>query len=124
MAFTVMRWAASSLATTRVKVMTPCLATLYGGIVGALSGPAIDAMLMMRPALRSMKYGAMALHVRNTDLVLTANALSQSSSVLFMNGMPGGAAMPALFTRMSILPSTSRVRSTMVLTSALLVTSV
>src|SRR5437016_3681397 len=124
MAFTVIRCGASSLATTRVNVMTPCLATLYGGMVGALSGPAIDAMLMIRPALRSIKYGATALQVRNTDLVFTANALSQSSSVLFVNGMPGGAAMPALLTRMSILPSASRVRSTMTLTSAELVTSV
>src|SRR5262245_19777478 len=66
----------------------------------------------------------MALHVRNTDLVFTANARSQSSSVLFVNGMPGGAAMPALLTRMSILPSTSRVRSIIVFTSAELVTSV
>src|SRR5918996_1103964 len=87
------------------------------------SGPAIDAMLMMRPALRSMKYGAIALHVRKTDLVLTANALSQSSSVLLVNGMPGGAAMPALFTRMSILPRASFVRSTIPFTSAELVTS-
>src|ERR671936_1519892 len=92
-------------------------------MVMADSGPAIDAMLMMRPALRSMKYGAIALHVRNTDLVLTANVRSQSSSVLFMNGMPGGEAMPALFTRMSMRPSTSRVRSTISFTSALLVTS-
>src|SRR5919198_5702297 len=65
----------------------------------------------------------MALHVRNTDLVLTANARSQSSSVLFVNGIPGGDAMPALFTRMSMRPSTSRVRSTISFTSALLVTS-
>src|SRR5919108_5595909 len=92
-------------------------------MVMADSGPAIDAMLMMRPALRSMKYGAIALHVRNTDLVLTANVRSQSSSVLFVNGMPGGEAMPALFTRASMRPSTSRVRSTISLTSALLVTS-
>src|SRR5438874_8778117 len=84
----------------------------------------MEAMLMMRPALRSMKCGTTALQVRNTDLVLTAKARSQSSSVLFVNGMPGGAAMPALFTRMSILPSVSRVRSTMALTSAELVTSV
>src|SRR5687767_8272245 len=66
----------------------------------------------------------MALHVRNTDFVFTANARSQSSSVLLVNGMPGGAAMPALLTRMSTLPRASRVRSTIVLTSALLVTSV
>src|SRR5215510_6205862 len=84
----------------------------------------MEAMLMMRPALRSMKYGAIALHVRNTDLVLTANVRSQSSSVLFVNGIPGGAAMPALFTSTSILPSDSRTRSTMVFTSAALVTSV
>src|SRR6185503_5114029 len=74
-AFTVMPCAASSFAMTRVNVMTPPLATLYGGIVGAASGPAIEAMLMMRPALRSMKYGATALQVRNTDLVLMANVL-------------------------------------------------
>ena len=54
-AFTVMPWGASSFATIRVNVMTPCLATLYGGMVVADSGPAMDAMLMMRPALRSMK---------------------------------------------------------------------
>src|SRR5688572_29904340 len=84
----------------------------------------MDAMLMIRPAFRSMKYGATDLHVRNTDLVLTAKARSQSSSVLFVNGMPGGAAMPALLTRMSMRPSVSRVRSTIDLTSALLVTSV
>src|SRR5262245_7671513 len=81
-------------------------------------------MLTMRPALRSMKCGVIALHVRNTDFVLTAKVRSQSSSVLFVNGMPGGPAAPALFTRMSILPSASRVRSTIVLTSAALVTSV
>src|ERR671937_6406 len=92
-------------------------------MVMADSGPAMDAMLMMRPALRSRKYGAIALHVRNTDLVFTANVRAQSSSVLFMNGMPGGEAMPALFTRMSMRPSTSRVRSTISFTSALLVTS-
>src|SRR5919197_1208641 len=92
-------------------------------MVIADSGPAIDAMLMMRPAFRSMKYGAIALHVRNTDLVFTANVRSQSSSVLFVNGMPGGDAMPALFTRMSMRPNTSRVRSTISFTSALLVTS-
>src|SRR5213594_1546922 len=83
----------------------------------------MDAMLMMRPALRSRKYGVTALDVKKTDFVLTANARSQSSSVLFVNGMPGGDAMPALFTRMSIRPSTSRVRSTISFTSALLVTS-
>src|SRR6266508_1712650 len=84
----------------------------------------MEAMLTMRPALRSMKYGATALQVRNTDFVLTANARSQSSSVLLVKGMPGGAAMPALLTRMSIRPSTARVRSTIALTSAELVTSV
>src|SRR5436309_1398077 len=87
-------------------------------------GPAIDAMLTMRPAFRSMKYGVIALHVRKTDLVLTVKVRSQSSSVLFVNGMPGGPAAPALLTRMSILPNVSRVRSTIVLTSAELVTSV
>src|SRR5881628_2976626 len=71
-AFTVILYGASSLATMRVNVMTPCLATLYGGIVGAESGPAIDAILMMRPALRSRKYGTIALEVRKTDFVLTA----------------------------------------------------
>ena len=65
----------------------------------------------------------MALHVRKTDFVLTAKVLSQSSSVLLVNGMPGGAAIPALLTRMSILPNTSRVRSTIIFTSAELVTS-
>src|SRR2546426_231673 len=83
----------------------------------------MDAMLMMRPALRSRKYGVTALQVRNTDFVFTANVRSQSSSVLFMNGMPGGEAMPALFTSTSMRPSTSRVRSTMSFTSVLLVTS-
>src|SRR5437899_7441037 len=87
-------------------------------------GPAIEAMLTMRPALRSMKCGVIALHVRKTDFVLTAKVRSQSSSVLFVNGMPGGPAAPALLTRMSILPNDSRVRSTIVLTSAALVTSV
>src|SRR3990167_2551209 len=115
---------ASSLATIRVSVMTPILATLYGGIVSAAIGPAIEAMLMMRPAFRSMRCGATALQQRNTDLVLTAKVRSQSSSVLFVNGMPGGEAMPALLTRMSIFPSASRVRSTIALTSAALVTSV
>src|SRR5205823_2311301 len=52
-------------------------------------------MLMIRPAFRSMKWGAMALQVRKTDLVFTANVRSQSSSVLLVNGMPGGAALPA-----------------------------
>src|SRR2546422_4247483 len=47
-ALTVTRCGASSLATTRVNVITPCLATLYGGIVTATSGPAMDAMLMIR----------------------------------------------------------------------------
>src|SRR5881397_1420614 len=83
----------------------------------------MDAMLMIRPALRSRKYGVTALQVKKTDFVLTANARSQSSSVLFVNGMPGGEAMPALFTRTSMRPSTSRVRSTISFTSALLVTS-
>src|SRR2546421_1904677 len=72
----------------------------------------MDAMLMIRPALRSMKYGAIALHVRKTDFVLTANVRSQSSSVLFVNGMPGVDPAPALLTRISIFPSPSRVRST------------
>src|SRR5215831_2193751 len=81
-------------------------------------------MFTMRPALRSMKCDVIALHVRKTDLVLTAKVRSQSSSVLFVNGMPGGPAAPALLTRMSILPNDSRVRSTIVLTSAALVTSV
>src|SRR2546422_6115802 len=83
----------------------------------------IDAMLMMRPALRSRKYGVMALQVRNTDFVLTAKVRSQSSSVLFVNGIPGGEAMPALFTRTSTRPSTSCVRSTISFTSDVLVTS-
>src|SRR6266566_483450 len=81
-------------------------------------------MLMIRPAFRSMKYGTTALEVRKTDFVLTAKVRSQSSSVLFVKGKPGGDAMPALFTRMSILPRPSRVRSTIALTSAELVTSV
>src|SRR5262244_3528433 len=81
-------------------------------------------MFTMRPALRSMKCDVIALHVRKTDLVLTAKVRSQSSSVLFVNGIPGGPAAPALLTRMSILPNDSRVRSTIVLTSAALVTSV
>src|SRR5215471_5234089 len=93
-------------------------------MVGAEIGPAIEAMFTMRPAFRSMKCGVIALHVRNTDFVLTANVRSQSSSVLFVNGMPGGPAAPALLTRMSILPNDSRVRSIIVLTSAALVTSV
>src|SRR6266545_4038721 len=74
-------------------------------------GPAIEAMLTMRPAFRSMKYGVIALHVRKTDFVLTVKVRSQSSSVLFVNGMPGGPAAPALLTRMSILPNVSRVPS-------------
>src|SRR5947209_441914 len=81
-------------------------------------------MLMIRLAFRSMKYGTTALEVRKTDFVLTAKVRSQSSSVLFVKGKPGGDAMPALFTRMSILPRPSRVRSTIALTSAELVTSV
>src|SRR5437879_1347625 len=81
-------------------------------------------MLMIRPAFRSMKYGTTALEVRKTDFVLTAKLRSQSSSVLFVKGKPGGDAMPALFTRMSILPRPSRVRSTIAFTSAELVTSV
>src|SRR5499425_2792877 len=81
-------------------------------------------MFTIRPALRSMKGGVIALHVRKTDFVLTAKVRSQSSSVLFVNGIPGGPAAPALLTRMSILPNASRVRSTIVLTSAALVTSV
>src|SRR5438876_372305 len=68
--------------------------------------------------------GAMDLHARNTDFVFTAKVRSQSSSVLFVNGMPGVDPAPALFTRMSILPHASRVRSTIALTSAALVTSV
>src|SRR5437899_204388 len=124
MAFTVIRCAANSLATMRVNVMTPCLATLYGGIVSAERGPAIEAMLMIRPAFRSMKYGATALQVRKTDFVLTANVRSQSSSVLLVKGSPGGDAMPALFTRMSMRPSVSRARSIIVFTSPVLVTSV
>src|SRR5438445_179971 len=39
----------------------------------------MDAMLMMRPALRSRKYGVTALQVRNTDFVFTANVRSHSS---------------------------------------------
>src|SRR3989475_5456668 len=66
----------------------------------------------------------MDLHARNTDFVFTAKVRSQSSSVLFVNGMPGVDPAPALFTRMSILPHASRVRSTIALTSAELVTSV
>src|SRR5213594_4347519 len=123
-AFAVTPWGASSLAMMRVSVITPIFATLYGGIVGAAMGPAIEAMLTMRPALRSMKCGVIALHVRKTDFVLTAKVRSQSSSVLFVNGIPGGPAAPALLTRMSILPNDSRVRSTIVFTSAALVTSV
>src|SRR5262249_52050279 len=96
-AFTVTPWGSSSLATTRVKIMTPPLATEYGGIVTEARGPAIEAILMIRPALRSMKYGAIALHIRNTDLTLTANARSQSSSLFAVKGIPGGDAIPALF---------------------------
>src|SRR5438034_843765 len=81
-------------------------------------------MLMIRPAFRSMKYGTTAVEVRKTDFVLTAKLRSQSSLVLFVKGKPGGDAMPALFTRMSILPRPSRVRSTIAFTSAELVTSV
>ena len=80
-------------------------------MVCAASGPAIEAILMMRPALRSMKYGAMALQMRNTDLRLTAKVRSQSSSVFTVKGMPGGEAIPALFTRMSIRPSSALMRS-------------
>src|SRR5437870_2672997 len=87
-------------------------------------GPAIEAMLTIRPAFRSMKWGVIALHVRKTDFVLTAKVRSQSSSVLLVKGIPGGPASPALLTRMSILPNVSRTRSTIVLTSAELVTSV
>src|SRR3989442_3925542 len=104
--------------------MTPILATLYGGIVSAAMGPAIDAMLMMRPLFPSIRYGAIALQVRNTDLVFTANARAQASSVLLVQGIPAHAAAPALLARMSILPNVSRVRSIMALTSAALVTSV
>src|SRR5262249_2986174 len=123
-AFTVILCGASSLATMRVKVRTPSLATLQGGLVRAKRGPAIDAILMIRPALRWMKYGTTALEVRKTDFVLTAKVRSQSSSVLLVKGRPGADAMPALFTRMSIRPKPSRVRSTIVFTSAELVTSV
>src|ERR1700741_3507163 len=93
-------------------------------MVGAEIGPAIEAMLMMRPALRSIMGAATALQMRKTDLVLTAKVLSQSSSVLLEKGRPGGDAMPALLTTMSILPNVSRTRSVMALTSAALVTSV
>src|SRR5438128_10590298 len=93
-------------------------------MVAAEIGPAIEAMLMMRPLLRSIMCAATALLTRKTDLVLTAKVLSQSSSVLLVKGRPGVDAMPALFTTMSILPNVSRTRSVMALTSAALVTSV
>src|SRR5262245_32837922 len=123
MAFTVTPYGASSLAMTRVNVMTPPLATEYGGIVSAASGPAIEAMLMIRPARRSMKCGAMALQHRKTDFRFTAYVRSQSSSLLFVNGMPGEEAMPALLTRMSMGPSSARTRSSAAWTSVALVTS-
>ena len=41
-------------------------------MVNAAIGPAIEAMLMMRPPLRSMKCGATALQTRKTDFTLTA----------------------------------------------------
>src|SRR6266508_990430 len=76
-------------------------------------GPAIEAMLTMRPAFRSMKYGVIALHVRKTDFVLTVKVQSQSSSVLFVNGMPGGPAAPALLTRIATSAPSRAMASTM-----------
>src|SRR5262252_8756630 len=64
-------------------------------------------MFTMRPALRSMKCDVIALHVRKTDLVLTAKVRSQSSSVLFVNGMPGGPAalVTSVFMATTLRPS-------------------
>ena len=122
-AFTVTLYGASSLARIRVKVITPILDTLYGGMVTAAIGPAMEAMLMMRPCRRSMKWGARAFASRKMDLTFTAKTWSQSASVLFVKGIPGREATPALFTRMSSLPKVSSALPTMRSISTCRVTS-
>jgi hypothetical protein len=40
-------------------------------MLGEFIGPAMEAMLMIVPAFRSMKYGAIPLHAKKMDLTLT-----------------------------------------------------
>ena len=66
----------------------------------------------------------MALQAKKMDFTLTAQTRSQSFSTLLVKGLPGGLAVPALFTRMSILPSSFFTVSKSASNSACLVTSV
>ena len=67
----------SSAASARVRPTTPCLAAQYAASSAVPWRPAIDAMLMMRPARRARIAGRKARVTRNVPLRLASTTSSQ-----------------------------------------------
>src|SRR5438874_710156 len=93
--------AASSLASDFVKQISAALLAEYGPSAGFPSLPAIDAMLTMRPYLRSRMPWRTALQHSTGPMTLTARTLSQSL-LARSHSLADLPVMPALLTSRSI----------------------
>src|SRR5206468_4980638 len=125
-AFTLILCRPHFTARSRVKLMSPPLLVLYA-IASSTSGiapprPATDAMLMILPPppCAIITFPAACAH-RNAPVRFTSITFRQSSTAMLVTGATH--ARPALFTRMSIRPSSAFARSTIARTSSALVTS-
>src|SRR5882672_9986507 len=97
---------ASSFPSDLVSAITPALEALYATALGLPSLPAIEAMLTMRPYLRLTMWGTTARQHRNWLVRFTRSTRSHSSTGYSTVG-EFRPAMPALFTSMSIPPTSA-----------------
>src|SRR5437879_3116775 len=112
-------------ARSRVKLTSPPLLVLYA-IESSTSGiappsPATEAMLMILPPPCAIMTFPAACEHKKAPVRFTSSTRRQSSTAIVATGATQ--ARPALFTRMSIRPSSAFARSTIARTSSALVTS-
>ncbi len=104
-----MPWRATSRAIVFVNAMTPPFVAEYTASPEEPTRPASEAMLTMRPDLRSIIASSTARLQLIGPFKLMAMIRSHSSSVESTNGLM--TSMPALLTRMSGGPTSARTRS-------------
>src|SRR5205807_1119171 len=124
-AFTLILCRPHFTARSRVKLTSPPLLVLYA-IESSTSGiappsPATEAMLMILPPPCAIMTFPAACEHKKAPVRFTSSTRRQSSTAMVATGATQ--ARPALFTRMSMRPSSAFVRSTIARTSSGLVTS-
>ena len=109
-AFTVIPRPPSSSAAVFTSPITPHLAALYCGEIGAPIRPSREAMATMRPRRRADMAGIAARKVLPTPVRFTSSTSRQPSSLT--SAMPSGTMMPALATTASSFPKAPTAPST------------